>query len=76
MYRKFLIKEPDKLRDQAQIALVRSEGVWGVAIIDRALEMMGNAVGCQQAAEFRALHRRELRGWRRWYAEALCFRKT
>ena len=48
MYREFLIKEPDKLRDQAQMALVRSEGVWGVAIIDRALEMMGNAVDCQQ----------------------------
>jgi len=46
VYREFLIKEPDKLRDQAQIALVRSEG--GVAIIDRALEMMGNAVDCQQ----------------------------
>ena len=37
MYREFLIKEPDELGDQAQIAL-----------IDRALEIMDNAVGCQQ----------------------------
>ena len=48
MYREFLIKEPDELGDQAQIALVRSQGVLGVAIIDRALEIMDNAVGCQQ----------------------------
>jgi hypothetical protein len=29
VYREFSIKEPDELGDQAQIALVRSEGVLG-----------------------------------------------
>jgi len=48
VYREFLIKELDELGDQAQIALVRSDGVWGVALIDRALEIMDDAVGCQQ----------------------------
>ena len=77
MYRECLIKEPDELGDQAQIALVRSQGVLGVAIIDRALEIMDNAVGCQQEG----LSLERCTGVNSGVgavgtAEALCFSKT
>jgi hypothetical protein len=76
MYREFLIEEPDELGDQAQIALVRSEGGLG-AIIDRALEIMDNAVGCQQEG----LSLERCTGVNSGVgavgaAEALCFSKT
>ena len=66
MYREFLIKEPDELGDQAQIAL-----------IDRALEIMDNAVGCQQEG----LSLERCTGVNSGVgavgtAEALCFSKT
>jgi hypothetical protein len=67
VYREFLIKEPDELGDQAQMALVRSEGVLGGDHRPRAGDYGQRGRLPTGGAEFRALHRRELRGWRRWY---------